>query len=50
LRALAEQLEDTQIVAAAEIATQANRTHVKSDVENIGFGSDYFRFGRHQRA
>lgn len=50
LVALAEQLDDTQLVAAAELASQASRTDARRDGEYAEFGSDYQGFGRHQSA
>lgn len=47
---LAEQLDDTQLVAAAEIASVSNDVNVRNDGDYTEPRSDHPRFGRHQSA
>lgn len=50
LGALAEQLDDTTLIAAAEIASQSENTGAQANGEHGRFGSDFRGLGRHQRA
>lgn len=50
LKVLAEQLDDTKLVAAAEIALQSEDVRAGADVNRSEPGTDYSGFGRHQRA
>ena len=50
LRALAEQLDDTRLIAAAEIATHLDEVPARSHGDDIESRSDFRGIGRHQRA
>lgn len=50
LGALAEQLDDTSLIAAAEIASQKEEANAHTHDTNGQFGSDIGGIGRHQRA
>jgi hypothetical protein len=47
---LAEQLDDTTLIAAAEIASQREKACAKADGENSRFEPDTGGAGRHQHA
>ena len=50
LPALAEQLDDTTLIAASEIAAKAQEAINRTNGEQRQFGSDHRTIGRHQRA
>lgn len=50
LGALAEQLDDTKLIAAAEIASQNDEAQAQLNGEHGRFEPDTGGFGRHQRA
>ncbi|MFD3190940.1 hypothetical protein ACFMPD_11775 [Sedimentitalea sp. HM32M-2] len=50
LSALAEQLDDTTLIAAAEIASQKEEAPAQPNVEHGQLGSNIAGLGRHQRA
>lgn len=50
MRALAEQLDDTKLIAAAEIASQKEEVRSLGHGESGQFGTDFGGLGRHQRA
>ena len=50
LGALAEQLDDTKLIAAAEIASQTEKVPVQSDIGLSQPGPDTKGFGRHRHA
>lgn len=50
LGALSEQLDDTLLIAASEIASRSNEAHARSDGEHVRFGPNPQRVGGHQRA
>lgn len=50
LEALAEQLEDTTLIAAAEIASRQGKTHVGAHGEKGRSGPDIRGLGRHHGA
>ena len=50
LRALAEQLDDTTLIAAAEISSKGEEACAANDGEQGQPGSDYCGTGRHMRA
>lgn len=50
LGALAEQLDDTTLIAAAEITSQRNEAGAHIDGDQGSSGSDLGGTGRHQRA
>lgn len=50
LTALAEQLDDTTLIAASEIAAQAQEARNQTNGEQRQFGPDHRTVGRHQRA
>lgn len=50
LPSLAEQLDDTQLIAAAEIASQLEKASALGDGEHCRFGSNSGGAERHQRA
>ena len=47
---LAEQLDDTTLVAAAEIASQKEEARARANGEHSQFGSSVGGVGRYQRA
>lgn len=47
---LAEQLDDTTLVAAAEIASQKEEARARANGEYSQFGSSFGGVGRYQRA
>ena len=50
LGTLAEQLDDTKLIAAAEIASKAEEAHAHSDVGHCQSGSGVGGIGRHRHA
>lgn len=50
LGTLAEQLDDTTLIAAAEISSKAEKAHVRIDGELCQFGSDHTGVGLYHRA
>lgn len=50
LVALAEQLDDTQLVAAAELSSMSNDVNARNDDVYVELGSNHNGFGRHQSA
>ncbi len=50
LRALAEQLDDTTLIAAAEIASIEGEADAKGHGQNTRLGPDSGGFGRHHSA
>jgi len=50
LGALAEQLDDTNLIAAAEIASKAEEARAQSDVGHCQSGSGAVGLGGHRRA
>jgi hypothetical protein len=50
LRALAEQLDDAKLIAAAEIASLGERAQAQAYDDTCSAGSDIGGIGRHQRA
>ena len=50
LGALAEQLDDTKLIAAAEIASQDEKAQALVNGEHGQLGSDFGGLGRHQSA
>ncbi|MFK7752276.1 MAG: hypothetical protein AB8B51_06975 [Sedimentitalea sp.] len=50
LGALAEQLDDTVLIAAAEISSQKQKVRVGIDGQDCQFESDNRGIGRHQSA
>ena len=50
LGTLAEQLNDTKLIAAAEIASKAEEARAQSDVGHSQPGSGVRGFGRHRHA
>jgi hypothetical protein len=50
LRALAEQLDDTTLIAAAEIASQAEEARKLGNVSSRQSGPDTRGLGRHRHA
>ncbi|AXT27256.1 hypothetical protein D1823_12080 [Ruegeria sp. AD91A] len=50
LSALAEQLDDTRLIAAAEIASLKNEARAPADGNKGRFESDPAGFGKHQHA
>ena len=50
LNGLAEQLDDTTLIAAAEIASHNDEAHAQVNGEQGQPGSNIGGFGRHQRA
>ena len=50
LSALAEQLDDTRLIAAAEIASLKNEVRAPANGNEGRFGSNPSGFGKHQHA
>ena len=50
LTALAEQLDDTRLIAAAEIASMKNEVRAPADGHKTRFEPDPGGFGKHQHA
>lgn len=50
LSALAEQLDDTRLIAAAEIASMKDEARAPADGNTTGFRPDPAGFGKHQHA
>ncbi len=50
LTALAEQLDDTRLIAAAEIASMNDEARAPADGNRTRFESDPEGFGKHQHA
>lgn len=50
LRALAEQLDDTTLIAAAEIASQAEEARKRANASHCQSGPDTGGLGRHRHA
>ncbi len=50
MSALAEQLDDTRLIAAAEIASAQDETRTPANGNEIRFKSDPRGFGKHQHA
>ncbi len=50
MSALAEQLDDTRLVAAAEITSMQNEARTPANGNEIRFESDPRGFGKHQHA
>ncbi len=50
LSALAEQLDDTRLIAAAEIASLKNEARAPADGNGSRIGSNPTGFGKHQHA
>ena len=50
LKGLAEQLDDTTLIAAAEIASQKEEAHAQINGDRGQLGSGAGGLGRHQRA
>ena len=50
LSALAEQLDDTRLIAAAEIASLKDEARAPRDGNRTRLGSDSGRLGKHQHA
>jgi hypothetical protein len=48
--ALAEQLDDTKIVAAAELSSTSTEVNARTDGDQFEPGSNHQGFGRHQSA
>ncbi len=50
LSALAEQLDDTKLIAAAEIASMQDKVRTPANGNETRFEPDPRRFGKHQHA
>ncbi len=50
LTALAEQLDDTKLIAAAEIASLRNEARTPTNGNKTGYGPNPGGFGKHQHA
>ena len=50
LSTLAEQLDDTRLIAAAEIASMKDEARAPADGNRTRLGSDPAGFGKHQHA
>ncbi len=50
LTALAEQLDDTKLIAAAEIASLKDEARTHANGNNTGYGSGPGGLGKHQHA